>query len=139
MRRLVRTGCLLVAATAGWGGGGCSLGPSTKRFERMAHRPAGADVQVDLGRERPLVAGELLELQDTALLVREAGGAITLIPFRLVQAGRVPDRGTTWKGSPRGETWDRLRLLSRFPYGLAAPQLQALLAAYGRDSLTVVR
>ncbi len=142
MRRLLMIGCLLVAATGG--GVGCFVGPSTKNFRRMAQAPEGAAVEVDLGKERPVVSGELLEVRDTALLVRDTtgeweGGVITLVPFRLVHWGRVPARGATWRGEPRGGTWDRLRLLSRFPYGLAAPQLQALLAAYRRDSLTVVR
>ncbi|PYP70166.1 MAG: hypothetical protein DMD41_15515 [Gemmatimonadetes bacterium] len=144
MRRLLMTGCLFVAAMGG--GAGCFVGPSTKNFQRMAQRPEGAAVEVDVGKGRPLVSGELLEVRDTALLVRDTtgeggggGGEITLVPFRLVRGGRVPARGGSWEGGPRGRTWDRLRLLSRFPYGLAAPQLQALLAAYGRDSLTVVR
>src|SRR5213594_2839818 len=108
MRLLLRTGWLLVAA-------GCTfVGPSTRKFERMARQPGGADVEVDLGKERPFVSGELLEVGDTALLVRDShGGAITLIPFRLVEWGHVPDRGTTWQGRPAGGTRDLLRLLSR--------------------------
>ena len=138
MRRLLRTGGLLLAAAVGWGG--FCVGPSARSFERMTYRPGGVDVEVDVGEGRPFVSGELLEVRDTALLVHDTNrAAITLIPFQLVRGGRVRPRGTTWQGSPQGGTWDRLRLLSRFPYGLAAPQLQALLAAYGRDSLTVVR
>src|SRR5947209_19350392 len=97
MRRLLMTGCLFVAAMGG--AGGCFVGPSTKNFQRMAQRPEGAAVEVDVGKGRPLVSGELLEVRDTALLVRDTtgeggggGGEITCHHFRLRRGARVPAR-----------------------------------------------
>src|SRR5437870_3318863 len=155
MRRLLMTGCLFVAAMGG--AGGCFVGPSTKNFQRMAQRPEGAAVEVGVGKGRPPVGGGgggegggggggwwggrvgVGGGRGGRGGGGRGGGLLSFVPLRVGGGGRGPARGAGWEGGPRGRTWDRLRLLSRFPYGLAAPQLQALLAAYGRDSLTVVR
>lgn len=127
-----RTSLVLLAVTA------CHVGPSLDKFE-PAHQPDGVRVRLNLGHRRS-VTGELLALQDTALVVRDSG--ITLVPLRLVNSGSAPGRGTAvdWVGGQlTGRTRERLRLMSRFPQGVTPGQLAALLAAYGVDSLKVLR
>ena len=58
--------------------GACMIGPSAGNFQ-PATGPAGITVQI-ASRRTPKLAGELLEVRDTALLVL-AEGAVQLAPF----------------------------------------------------------
>lgn len=122
---------LLIAVT--WGA--CYTGPSVKSFA-PAQSPRGiaADLRVDRGKTR--IQGELLEVQDSALLVLRDGPRprVTIVPLRAIRAGFFPNVGTlSGAGRMAPKDRERLRLLSRFPAGLT-PELRArLLAAYGQS------
>jgi hypothetical protein len=117
----------------------CSVGPRPDRFP-PARGPAGATIRLRLhrGRERPFLTGELLAVQDSALLVRDSS-AILLVPNRTVITGELlVSGGLSFTGRPTSAIRDRLRLLSRYPSGLSGALLGSLLAAYGRDSVETV-
>jgi len=121
--------------------GACYTGPSVRSFA-PAQSPRGiwADLRVDRGKAR--IQGELLEVQDSALLVLRDGPRprVTIVPLRAIRAGFFPKLGTL-RGAGRmaPKERERLRLVSRFPAGLT-PELRArLLSAYGQteaDGLT---
>jgi hypothetical protein len=86
------------------------------------------------------LTGELLVVQDSALLVRRTKPTqqVMMVPLRLVVYGQAPS--VAWSGNKLSPgVREKLRLLSRFPYGLAPERLRALLAVYGQDSVEVAR
>jgi hypothetical protein len=121
---------------------GCSMGPKVDHFA-PAHQAAGAQVRLKLGRgvTPAAITGELLAVGDSDLLVLDTA-QVWRVPLRLVSRGTVPERGSD-VAIERGRLGDRgrsrLRLLSRYPQGLADERLSALLRAYGRDSVVAVR
>jgi hypothetical protein len=118
----------------------CSVGPRPEKVQ-PARDPAGATIELRLrtGHQRHFVTGELLAVQDSALLVRDTT-RILLVPDRAVRNGTLLVRavGVTFSGKPVDGTRKRLRLLSRYPGGISADLLSRLLAAYGRDSVETV-
>ena len=119
---------LLMAVTA------CYTGPSAKSFA-PARSPRGIAADLRIERTRKHVQGELLEVQDTALLVLRDDDPprVTIVPIRAIRAGFFPRYGMLIvQSSVEPQDRERLRLVSRFPAGLT-PELQArLLAAYGQ-------
>jgi hypothetical protein len=117
--------------------GGCYIGQGTENLE-LANQPRGANVQLQI-RGGP-VNGELLEVQDTALVVLTKQGQVTLVPYRAIQRGEVEMlRELTHGGrQPSMAQRERLRLISRFPRGLKPETRRALLAAYGQTEIQVV-
>jgi hypothetical protein len=120
----------LLACTA------CSIGTSVESFA-PATQPRGILVSVQTRIES--FDAELLAVSDTGLLLLRAPAlvfarytAIRLATFR--QSSEVVGRA-----EPDFATRDRLRLLSRFPQGVTAPGLQALLAGYHQDSVLVLQ
>lgn len=114
----------------------CSVGPRPDKFP-PAREPAGATIQLRL-RDKRVVTGELLAVQDSGLLVRDSS-RILLVPNRAVQNGSLVAGGAAaFRGRPVGDTRERLRLLSRYPSGVSSDLLTSLLAAYGRDSVDTV-
>lgn len=113
---------------------GCAVGPTTRSFGPAAG-PQGiaADLRVKWGRTGRL-QGELLEVQDTALVLLSAN-RVTLVPIRVILMGRFSRRGTLVEdGRASQKTLSRLRTVSRFPAGLT-PEIRArLLAAYGQTT-----
>lgn len=111
---------------------GCTIGPTTGKFA-PATGPQGimADLRVKWG-PKGRVQGELLEVQDTALMVLSAS-RLVLVPLRLIQVGRFPGRGTLIENGRAGRsTLDQLQLVSRFPDGMKPDIMARLLAAYGQ-------
>jgi hypothetical protein len=107
----------------------CMVGPSTRTFT-PAKRPQG--IEADLRLKGARVQGELLEVQDTALLVLRAD-RVVLVPLRVIKAGRFRNGGAlVWNGQASRGTLPRLRLLSRFPAGLTPEVRARLLALYGQ-------
>jgi hypothetical protein len=107
-----------------------------------AHEPAGVAIRLRLhfGKGTQLVAGELLAVQDSGLLLRDST-RIVFVPNDSVRYGETTTRGTglSFARKPVGSTREQLRLLSRFPGGVSADLLSSLLAAYGRDSVETAR
>ena len=111
---------------------GCGVGPTTRNFA-PATGPQGiaADLRVKWGPSGR-VQGEVLEVQDSALMILSAN-RLVLVPIRVIQFGRFTRRGTLIEnGEANRRTLDELRRVSRFPDGLR-PEIKArLLAAYGQ-------
>ena len=122
-------GALLLAA--------CYHGPSIYTFDPV-NRPSGVDADLRLQKTR--VSGELLEVQDSALIVLTDSKKVVSVPLRAIRAGVFDKLGTLLiEGLEPQSALAKLRSFSRFPFGLT-PELRArLLAAYGQTELEVVR
>jgi len=81
--------------------------------------------------------GELLAVQDTALLVL-ARDTVTLVPYRALEAGEFSQVGELRATPPTPDFARRLQLVSRFPQGLTPDMLARLLAAHRQAALKVV-
>lgn len=81
--------------------------------------------------------GELLAVQDTALVVL-AQDTVTLVPYRILTAGRFSQVGELTETPPPRDFAEKVRLVSRFPQGLTPEMLTRLLAAYGQSTLKVM-
>lgn len=115
----------------------CYHGPSLRHFE-PAHSPEG--IAADLGLRHRRVRGELIEVQDSALIVLTDSQSVALIPLHSIRMGNFRRLGTLiGDGRPKPETLDRLRLLSRFPSGLTPALRAQLLTAYGQTELMVIQ
>ena len=77
--------------------------------------------------------GELLEVQDSALLV-QWNRQILLIPFGVIRSVRFGDL----RGSNVASIAAMLRRAARYPHGLTEDQWRELLAAYAQDAFNVV-
>lgn len=113
----------------------CQLGGRVDRFV-PARQPAGVALTVWL-RGGATGEGELLAVQDTALVFL-AQDTVTLVPYRVLQAGRFSQVGELTETPPTKDFAGRLRLVSRFPQGLTPEMLTRLLAAYGQSTLKVM-
>jgi hypothetical protein len=120
----------LLACTA------CTVGTNVESFAPATH-PRGILVSVQTRVES--FDAELLAVSDSGLLLLRPPAlvfarytAIRLATFR--QSPEVVERA-----APDSATRDRLRLLSRFPQGVTAAGLQALLAGYHQDSVLVLQ
>jgi hypothetical protein len=123
---------LLLCCTLAAGCRVASFGPRVSTFE-PAHSPRGVAARVEAGGER--LDGELLLVgpEDIHVLaddeiVRIAYAAITRATFH-----QVPDAGFGGRRTPPDDTLRQLRLVSRFPFGLADDVLARLLEFHGQD------
>jgi hypothetical protein len=115
----------------------CYHGPSIYTFWPV-QGPSGVDADLRLQKTR--VRGELLEVQDTALVVLTDSDKVVSVPVRGIRSGTFDKLGLIiTDNSAPGPALARLRPFSRFPTGLT-PELRArLLAAYGQTEAQVVR
>ncbi len=112
-----------------WGAVACYVGPNVARFA-PATGPRG--IVVDLRLKQARVQGELLEVQDSALLVLR-DDRVVLVPLAAVQVGSFEQRGVLIEnGHSAGPTTQELKLISRFPAGLTPAMKTRLLATYGQ-------
>ena len=114
----------------------CSVGGRVDRFA-PAHQPDGVAVTLGLRGGRK-AQGELLAVQDTALLVL-AQDTVTLVPYNAVVSGRFSEVGELTEIPPAPDFATRVRLVSRFPQGLSPELLARLLAAHGQSALVVLK
>ena len=112
----------------------CQLGGRVGRFA-PAKQPAGVAVTLWL-RGGGTGEGELLAVQDTALVIL-AQDTVTMVPYRVLQAGRFSQVGELTEPPPTRDFAGKLRLVSRYPQGLTPEMLARLLAAYGQPALKV--
>lgn len=126
-----------IALVAWLGLSGCHVGPRPESFP-PAQRPEGVAARL-VTRSRQ-VRGEVLVVQDTALIVR--GDSLYFVPVAVIREGtfHAMREAEIRRGAfvRKRDGRERLQLVSRFPQGLTADRLQALLAAYGQRSLVVV-
>lgn len=113
----------------------CHLGGRVDGFA-PATQPAGVAVTLWL-RGGAMGQGELLAVQDTALVVL-AQDTVTLVPYRVLAAGRFSQVGELTETPLTMDFAGKLRLVSRFPQGLTPEMLTRLLAAYGQSTLKVM-
>jgi hypothetical protein len=116
----------------------CAVGPRAAS-EPLAQNPRGA--HVTLRTDRAVLDGELLEVQDTALLVLGPAERLTIVPYRVIRSGEAELVGAITRGgrTPPPARRARLSLVSRFPQGLDADLLTALLRAYRQTEPEVLR
>lgn len=130
MRRYIAITSVVVLAA-------CYHGPSIYKFSPV-QEPYGVDADLRLRKIR--VRGELLEVQDSALIVLTDSNKIVSVPVSVIQAGIFDKLGQLiGEGIKPGPGLARLRPFSRYPTGLT-PELRArLLGAYGQTELQVIR
>jgi hypothetical protein len=114
---------------------GCHAGRNIDTFA-PAQSPGGVEISLALP-ESGRVRGELLAVQDTAfvVLIRDS---LVLVPYRAVDGAQVTQFGQLHGIPPVAEDAANLRLVSRFPQGIAPDLLARLLAAYGQSALKVL-
>lgn len=119
------------------GAGACRVGTNPVRSP-AATSPRGMVVELRLrSGEEGIVSGELLEVRDTALLLRTAG-SIVLFPFDSFRDARSQPgpRRTRVRASDLADlrAWAPF---ARHPYGISEEQLDELLRIEGQDQLIV--
>ncbi|HUF25353.1 MAG TPA: hypothetical protein VMM18_00125 [Gemmatimonadaceae bacterium] len=113
---------------------GCTTGPHVGSYA-PAQSPAGVEIRVRLrGGE---IRGELLEVRDSGIVVLPVDDVV-LIPFDSIRGFRLAQESTAYAGgTPSRATHERLRLLSRFPAGIAPEHLARLLESRRQQSLRI--
>jgi hypothetical protein len=83
------------------------------------------------------LSGELIEVRDSGIVL--ADQKLRLVPYTDILSSEVEKTASRYAISnrrvPAPEARDHLRLLSRFPYGLAPDVMQRLLGSYGQTEL----
>ena len=128
-RSIALSGALLLAAA-------CYHGPSIQTF-KPAQGPYGIDTELRL-RTKALVQGELLEVQDSSLVILSANRVVS-VPVSAIQRGRFYGLGDLIaEGINPRSALAEVRNFSRFPTGLTRELRTRLLAAYGQTAVQVV-
>lgn len=114
----------------------CAFGPTVREF-RPARQPHGATIH--FGTEAERYVGELLEARDAGLVVL-TDGVLRLAPYDAIVSLRIEQVRMQWepRRPPSAEHLDRLKLISRFPYGLEPGVLERLLRAHNQTELAGV-
>jgi hypothetical protein len=114
---------------------GCHVGRNIDTFA-PAQWPDGVEISLTL-RGGGTAWGELLAVQDTAfvVLVRDT---VVLVTYGAIAGAQVTQVGQLHEIPPGPEDATSLRLVSRFPQGLAPDLLARLLAAYRQSALKVL-
>ena len=110
------------------------FGPHANRYD-PATRASGTAATITTAASQ--IAGELLEVRDTALVLLTSS-RVTLVPNRLIRAARFDDLPRSHTGSLTREETGRMRLLSRFPYGMPDQALAQLMSRRRQQTLDVV-
>lgn len=135
-RQWLRVGLAVLVAVAG----ACTIGPRVEEFP-PARSPVGvvADIQT---REARRLSGELLVVEDSALLILSARTTrVTRVPYRTIR--RAEFRQLSWATIRDGKPPDRgkrsrLALVSRFPQGLSPELLARFMEARGQEEVETV-
>ena len=116
----------------------CRHGMTAEKFP-PAQSPKGATVRVTTDQRQ--FTGELIEVRAAGLVVLTEQ-ILRLLPYNAILSSRIEHAnrryGIKSRRAPEPEVRDRLRLLSRFPYGLTPELLDELLRAYGQTQLAGV-
>jgi hypothetical protein len=112
---------------------GC--GPRINNFEVDLAKPHGADGQIVVSGRR--VRGELLEVSDTAFVLRTRD-AIVLIPKFAIDESNFRDLDMHRGAELAGEVLEQHRLMSRFPMGMPPEALRSLLRQTGQSELKII-
>ena len=111
----------------------CHYGMTVKSFP-PAHTPKGVTGHVVTSRTAYTV--ELIEIRDTGIVIL-AGPTFRFVPYSAIASSRFDGIGDSISNrmTPSSTVRDRLRLVSRFPQGLAPELLQTLLNANAQTEL----
>jgi hypothetical protein len=126
---VLATAGIAVAASA------CYTGPAAQTFKPAV---TGHGATGTLYLRRSQVTGELIELRDSAYVMLNTDGLL-LVPFGIVRDAKFGGVVAYYGGAPGGSTKEKLRLVSRFPAGMPAPALQAILADVKQSELRLVQ
>jgi hypothetical protein len=114
-----------------------TIGPTPERFPpAVSGRGVTAVLQTATGR----LQGELLEVRDDGLMVLH-GREIVVVLFRTIRRGEFEQMPVRIGGGrePSARSRERLRLVRRFPHGLAPEAKERLLSFHGQTELRLVR
>lgn len=121
-RKLVLATALTAAA--------CTHGP---RLERLSFPHNAEGAQAAVATNAATYTGELITASDTGFVVRmTAEDRIVFVPASIVRQIRVQSIGVV-RMPLRGRTLEKVRLVSRHPYGIPDPARTALLATTGQS------
>ena len=133
---------LFVAAVAA----GCSYGMTAERFS-PSRDPAGVMVTITAGGV--VLQGELIELrQDDLILVtsrvgQSDAGTVRRVPYPAITFSSFAQLGDQFSirngQAPAGAVRERLRLVSRFPYGMSPAVLSSMLKAHRQTELAGIQ
>jgi hypothetical protein len=114
---------------------GCSVGITAAKYP-PAQGPSGVIVRVKTAQGD--VSGELIEVRDAGIVVL-ANQKLRLLPYTVIVSSEVDRTDSGYAISqrtvPRPAVQAHLRLLSRFPQGLAPDLMRQLLDTYGQTEL----
>ena len=116
----------MVLATA------CTVGPRLNRLS-FPTNPSGAQASVATGRAT--YSGELISASDTGFVVLlNAGNRLVFVPAAMVRRVNVESLGGM--SMPlRSRSLERVRLVSRHPYGIPEPAQAQMLRATGQTEI----
>ena len=83
------------------------------------------------------IQGELVEARDTALVVASPT-RLALVPLRWITVASFADLRRRPERPLSQSDIERLRFLSRYPYGMPSPALSAMLSARNQAALAVI-
>jgi hypothetical protein len=133
------SGLRLALAVVGISLAACYTGPSAQDFA-PAISPHGVWTILMLDRASTTLAGELLEVRDSGLVVDQRPG-IALVRFRSIRtvwyAKFSPANVSIARRAPSAAAIAELRLVSRFPTGVPAVVLNAMLLKADQRELKV--
>jgi hypothetical protein len=112
-------------------------GPGPDSYQ-PAHSANG--VTASLAVATTTIDGELLEVQDTAVVILTLD-RVALIPFRAISSGRFEGSPVTIANNQRPFIGDltAIRLVSRYPQGIPPQALRRMLRSKSQDSITLIR
>lgn len=108
----------------------CTFGKNAARLP-LAQQPFGASMKITTTTSAAY-SGELLEIGDDGLTMRQMQGKIMFVPFTVLRDFSVNDLGSRYSsnrsGKPAPEMLQRLKAVSHFPQGIPPEIRQRLLA-----------
>lgn len=111
----------------------CYTGPTAEKFG-PARSPRGIAADLRLVHRTGRIRGELLAVEDTALLVLR-DQRVVLVPLRAIALGGFRQRGPMIeRGRISDQHREALRRVSRYPGGLPEPVRTRLLQAHGQST-----
>ncbi len=119
----------------------CTIGANAARIP-LALQPFGASMKVTT-TSSAAYSGELLEVGDDGMTMRQAQGKIMFVPFIVLRGFSVNDLGSSYSsnrgGRPSPEMLQRLKAVSHFPQGIPLEVRQRLLAQTQQAEVIVVQ
>jgi hypothetical protein len=133
---MMRVPLLTGLALAGVLLSGCYRTSPPLARDPLAQSPLG--VYGEVSTPGHTYAGELLAVSSIDLTML-AEARVVVIPFAQLAAGDFRKIDVMIKGVPSARHFDQLRYASRFPYGIPASALRAILAQYSRAAVDTVK